>query len=200
MELCESHVLCTLWQCEDNCASVLLSFWWVLFSSLLRWCGAASHPWMVVPYAPPFGLSHLFLSNKHWSKQKICVWRLRDGFQNGFYHHTTFTTIDFDILQLSAIEIFVQWYLIFSNWTWFTFFFDVIPFWFNLFEYNLTLYSLINQNCKWCKTVSLYFMYANVIQMSCNEIWLMTKKLTHFQKLKYWFCECHFMSCAKCQT
>ena len=61
MELCESHVLCTMWQCKDNCASVLLSFWWVLLSSSLRWGSAASHPWMVVLYPSPFGLSpHLF--------------------------------------------------------------------------------------------------------------------------------------------
>ena len=51
-------------------------FWWVLFSSLLRWCSAASHPWMVVPYATPFGLSHLicffwFFSNKHWSSKYV---------------------------------------------------------------------------------------------------------------------------------
>ncbi len=35
----------------------------------------------------------------------MCVWGLRDGFQNGFYHHTTFTTIEFDILQLHVINI-----------------------------------------------------------------------------------------------
>ena len=48
----------------------------VLFFSLFRWCSAASHPWMVVPYATPFGLSHLicffgFLSNKHWSSKYV---------------------------------------------------------------------------------------------------------------------------------
>ena len=56
-------MLCTTWQFEDNCASVLLSFWWVLLSSLLRWSSAVSHPRMVVPYPPPFlAFSPLFLS------------------------------------------------------------------------------------------------------------------------------------------